>query len=95
MLFLTLFVFSFIFKAESLCYHRNGQLDRSGEAQPCDPEAEYSHCCEAGRHLCLSNKLCLDTTHSRLIEGGSSTTSLVSENADDVSSDMYRPNLGK
>ena len=54
--------------AQKTCYLRSGIADGPA-SQPCDPDADNSHCCQQGVHLCLSNKLCLDVQVNHVIEG--------------------------
>lgn len=52
--------------ANGICFLRNGEI--ATNAQPCNPPAEVSHCCESGKHICLSNNLCFDIGVNHLIE---------------------------
>lgn len=53
--------------SDSVCYFHDGTIH--GNGQPCDPDAEVSHCCQQNTHVCLSNLLCFDIDNNHVIEG--------------------------
>lgn len=55
------------YAANATCYLRTGDIPDSPH-EPCNPDAEVSHCCQKDKHICFSNKLCLDTAANHFID---------------------------